>query len=74
MASGAGNQGANVALLEVRMSVLSVLACLFAVSVWLMFTLKYAPHSLGIFVSFMFIALVVESLMQRKRKIRSSNS
>ena len=53
---------------------LSVLACLFAMSVWLIYTLKYAPHSLGIFISFMFIALVVESLMQRKRKIRSSNS
>ena len=53
---------------------LSVLACLFAMSVWLMFTMKYAPRSLGIFISFMFIALVVESLMQRKRKIRSSNA
>ncbi len=46
---------------------LSVLACLFAVGVWFIYTVKYAPVSLGIFVSFILIALLAESLLQRLR-------
>ena len=46
---------------------LSVLACLFAIVVWLIYTLKYAPASLGIFTCFILIALVAEGLMQRLR-------
>jgi len=44
---------------------LSVLACLFAIVVWFIYTLKYAPASLGIFISFVLIALAAESLLQR---------
>ena len=53
----------------------SVLACLFAVSVWFIYALKYAPYSLGIFVSFLLIALIAEILMQRlgQRKIISQH-
>ena len=46
---------------------LSVLACLFAIVVWLIYTVKYAPASLGIFACFILIALVAEGLMQRLR-------
>ena len=54
---------------------LSILACLFAVVVWVAYTLKYAPHSLGIFISFLLIALIAEGLMQRfrRRKIGTQN-
>ncbi len=50
---------------------LSVLACLFAVGVWFIYTMKYAPQSLGIFISFLIIAFVVVGLLQRyhRRKI-----
>ena len=44
---------------------LSVLACLFAVLVWLFYTLNYAPASLGIFAGFIVLALGAEVLMQR---------
>jgi amino acid transporter len=44
---------------------LSVLACGFALVVWLMYTLKYNPSSLGIFIGFLVLALIVEILMQR---------
>jgi amino acid transporter len=44
---------------------LSVLACLFAIVVWFIYTLKYAPGSLGIFIFFILIALAAESLLQR---------
>jgi amino acid transporter len=44
---------------------LSVLACLFAVVVWFIYTLKYTPASLGIFTGFILTALVAEALMQR---------
>ena len=44
---------------------LSVMACLFAIVVWFVYTLKYAPISLGIFAAFLVIAFVVEGLMQR---------
>jgi len=50
---------------------LSVLACLFAIVVWFVYTLRYAPHSLGIFISFLIVAFVAEGLLQRyhRRKI-----
>lgn len=50
---------------------LSIIACLFAVVVWAFYTLKYAPYSLIIFIAFLVIALVAESLLQRfqRRKI-----
>jgi amino acid transporter len=50
---------------------LSVLACLFAIVVWFVYTLEYAPHSLGIFISFLVIAFLAEGLLQhyRRRKI-----
>jgi hypothetical protein len=44
---------------------LSVLACLFAIVIWFIYTVKYAPASLGIFTGFILIALVAEGLMQR---------
>ncbi len=44
---------------------LSVLACLFAIVVWFVYTMKYAPASLGIFIFFVLIALVVEGVLQR---------
>jgi amino acid transporter len=46
---------------------LSVLACLFAIAVWFLYTLKYAPSSLGIFAAFLAIALIAEGLLQRFR-------
>ena len=54
---------------------LSVLGCLFAIVVWFMYTIKYAPVSLGIFALFLVIALVAESLLQRLhgRKIVAQN-
>jgi len=54
---------------------LSVLACLFAIVVWLLYTLKYAPASLGIFAGFIVLAVVVEVLMQRLkgRRIKVQN-
>lgn len=54
---------------------LSVLGCLFAIVVWFMYTMKYAPASLGIFALFLVIALVAESLLQRfhGRKIVAQN-
>jgi len=53
---------------------LSVSACFGAIAVWLMYTLKYAPHSLVIFLLFLCIAVVVETLLQRlnERKIVSA--
>jgi amino acid transporter len=44
---------------------LSVVACLLAVGVWILYTLKYNPTSLIIFVMFLAAALVVEYGMQR---------
>ena len=54
---------------------LSVLACLFAIVVWLLYTLKYAPASLGIFAGFIVLAVVIEVLMQRLkgRRIKAQN-
>ena len=44
---------------------LSVLACLFAIVVWIVYTVKYAPTSLRIFACFVLAALFAEGLMQR---------
>ena len=43
----------------------SVLACLLAILVWILYTLKTSPGSLSIFLSFLILAFVSESLLQR---------
>jgi len=45
--------------------VLSVAACLVAIAVWVVYTLKHAPHSLSIFATFLVLAFVAEGLLQR---------
>ena len=45
----------------------SVIACLFAIAVWILYTLKTAPGSLWIFLSFLVIAFASEGLLQRYR-------
>jgi amino acid transporter len=45
----------------------SVLACSFAVLVWILYTLKTAPASFAVFFSFLVIAAVAESLLRRYR-------
>ncbi|MDX2418259.1 MAG: APC family permease [Xanthomonadales bacterium] len=45
----------------------SVLACSFAVLVWILYTLKTAPASLAVFFSFLIIAFVAESLLGHYR-------
>ncbi|MEJ2178679.1 MAG: hypothetical protein P8Y12_12300, partial [Gammaproteobacteria bacterium] len=47
---------------------LSVLSCFSAVVVWCLYTLKYAPRSLSIFVSFLMMALIAEWLLQRSSR------
>jgi len=51
----------------------SVLACLTAIIVWCLYTIKYSPHSLIIFAVFVVIALFSELLLQKvnRRKIVS---
>lgn len=44
---------------------LSVVACLFAVLVWVLYTVKTSPHSFSILLSFLVIAFVAENLLQR---------
>ena len=44
---------------------LSVVACLLAILVWMTYTLKTSPGSLWIFLSFLIIAFVAEALLQR---------
>jgi len=51
----------------------SVAACLFAILVWILYTLKTSPHSLTIFFSFLIIAFVSEGLLQIYRKKRLSD-
>jgi amino acid transporter len=53
--------------------VLSVVACVSGVLAWVLYTLNHSPHTLFIFVSFLIIAFVTESLFQRfrERKIRT---
>ena len=47
--------------------VLSVIACVSAILIWIMYTLKTSPGSFSIFVSFLVIAFVSEGLFQRYR-------
>ena len=47
--------------------VLSVVACLLAVAIWLVYTLRHAPHSLSIFATFLVLAFVAQGLIQRAR-------
>jgi amino acid transporter len=47
--------------------VLSVVACVSAILIWILYTLKTSPGSLSIFVSFLVIAFVSEGLFQRFR-------
>ena len=44
---------------------LSVAACLFAICIWVIYTLKASPSSLGIFAFFLVASFVAETLLQR---------
>jgi amino acid transporter len=46
---------------------LSVVSCVGAVGIWIVYTLKHAPHSLAIFGAFLVLAFVAEDLIQRTR-------
>jgi amino acid transporter len=46
----------------------SVVACAFAILVWMVYTVKYSPGNFPIFLSFLLIAFVSEFLLQRYRK------
>ena len=50
--------------------VLSIVACLFAILVWILYTLKTSPGSFSIFISFLFIAFISEGLLQRYHRGR----
>jgi hypothetical protein len=45
--------------------VLSVVACLVAIAIWVVYTLRHAPHSLSIFAAFLVLAFLSEGLIQR---------
>ena len=47
--------------------VLSVVACLVAIAIWVVYTLEHAPQSLQIFVAFLVLAFLSEGLIQRAR-------
>ena len=51
----------------------SVIACLIAIGVWFLYTIRNSPGSLGIFFSFLVIAFVAEIVLQRVkgRRIRA---
>ena len=51
--------------------VLSIVACLFAILVWILYTLKTSPGSFSIFISFLVIAFVSEGLLQRYHRGRA---
>ena len=51
--------------------VLSVVACLGAIGVWVVYTLEHAPHSLAIFATFLVLAFAAEGLIQRLRGSRT---
>jgi len=55
--------------------VLSVVACLVAIAVWVVYTLEHAPRSLSIFVAFLALAFLSEGLIQRARgnRLRSGS-
>jgi amino acid transporter len=44
---------------------LSVAACLFAIAIWVIYTMQRAPSSLGIFAFFLVASLIAEFLLQR---------
>jgi amino acid transporter len=44
---------------------LSVIACIVAILIWIMYTLETSPKSLGIFLSFIVVAFAAEGLLQR---------
>jgi len=46
---------------------LSVVACLVAIAVWVVYTLKHAPQTLWVFVAFLVLAFLSEGLIQRAR-------
>jgi amino acid transporter len=46
---------------------LSVIACTLAIGIWFLYTLKYSPGSLGIFLFFLVAAFLAEILIQRVR-------
>ena len=44
---------------------LSVIACVFAITIWVIYTLRSSPSSLGIFAFFLIASFVAETLLQR---------
>ena len=44
---------------------LSIIACILAIVVWVLYTLQTSPGSFSIFLSFLVIAFVSEGLLQR---------
>jgi len=44
---------------------LSVAACVFAISIWVVYTIRSSPASLGIFAFFLVASFVAETLLQR---------
>jgi len=51
--------------------VLSVVACLLAVAIWLVYTLRHAPQSLSIFATFLVLSFLGEGLLQRHHARRA---
>jgi amino acid transporter len=52
-------------LLSRTLILLSVVACVFAVCIWVIYTVQSSPSSLGIFAFFLVAAFVAETLLQR---------
>jgi hypothetical protein len=54
---------------------LSVAACLFAITIWVIYTMQRAPSSLGIFAFFLVASFIAEFLLQRYkgRRILADN-
>jgi Na+/melibiose symporter-like transporter len=50
--------------------VLSVVACVAAIGVWVVYTLKHAPHSLLIFATFLVLSFVAEGVIQLRESKR----
>ncbi len=44
---------------------LSIIACVLAIVIWILYTLQTSPGSFSIFLSFLAIAFVSEGLLQR---------
>ena len=53
--------------------VLSVVACLAAVAIWVVYTMEHSPHSLTIFGIFLLLSFASEGLIQRMRGSRSGS-